>query len=211
MLSFEAKAIKKKDLEIVLEEIPPHPKPKARLEQYVTSASVAADILFLAYSRGDIQSKIVLDLGCGTGIFTLGACLLQAAYIHAVDLDEDALKKAKKIAQKWGCENITFYHQDINDFDKKGDTVLMNPPFGSQKKGADRPFLKKAVDTAPNIYSLHNSKSVDFVKSFLQDLGYKIEGEKRYMLEIDRQFNFHSKPKKYFEAMLLISKRNEDG
>ena len=40
--------IKKKDLELLLQRLNPHPKPKVWLEQYTIPAETAAEILFIA-------------------------------------------------------------------------------------------------------------------------------------------------------------------
>ena len=61
--------MKKKELEILLQGVPSFDKPIPHLEQYLTSASIAADIIFTAHQFGDIKDKTVLDLGCGTSIF----------------------------------------------------------------------------------------------------------------------------------------------
>ena len=43
----------------------------------------------------------------------------------------------------------------------KFDTVLQNPPFGVQKRTADRRFLEKALKVADAVYSLHNHPVTD--------------------------------------------------
>jgi len=196
--------IKKKDLEIKLEEIPDHPNPSPEKEQYSTPAYIASDILFSAYVKGDIIGKVVADLGCGTGIFALGAAYLGAKKVKAVDIDEEALDIAKKKAKEWSVsQSIDFERKDVSDFRSDVDTVLMNPPFGSQKKGADIPFLKKAFEFSKTTYSLHNEKTVDFLEKFINDRGHDLFWEKRYMFEIYNQFKFHTKEKKDFEVIVL--------
>jgi len=61
--------MKKKELEILLQKVPSFEKPVPHFEQYLTPASIAADIIFTAHQFGDIENKTVIDLGCGTGIF----------------------------------------------------------------------------------------------------------------------------------------------
>ena len=68
--------MKQRQLEIILQQIPKPTKPIAHLEQYMTPATIAADVLFIAYTWGDIHEKIVVDLGCGTGVFAVGAYLM---------------------------------------------------------------------------------------------------------------------------------------
>ena len=99
--------MKKKDLEIILQKLPPHPAPLVKLEQYATPAIIAADIVFNAYLEEDIADKVVLDLGCGTGIFAIGAGLLGAREVIGVDLDGTALAIAHGYAELLSLE-ITF-------------------------------------------------------------------------------------------------------
>ncbi len=200
--------IKKKKLEIKLEKIPSHPDPKPELEQYSTPSPIATDILYNAYLNTDILEKRVLDFGCGTGIFSLGAALLGAEKVIGIDIDMEAIEVAKNIAKKWGIgEKLEFQVMDITKFKGEGDTVLMNPPFGSQNKGADIPFLNKAFRSACKIYSLHNEKTKDYIKEYIKDKGFHIFWEKRYMLGIDRIFNFHTNESKDIHAILFAAEK----
>ena len=45
---------KKRHLEIAIESIPKNPNPKVKWEQYLTSAKIAADLIWNANSLGDI-------------------------------------------------------------------------------------------------------------------------------------------------------------
>ena len=68
--------MRKKDLEIRLQSVRNFENPDPALEQYMTPATMAADILFDAYRDGDVEGMKVLDLGCGTGMFSIGAWML---------------------------------------------------------------------------------------------------------------------------------------
>lgn len=196
--------IKKKHLEIELERTPPHPEPKPELEQYSTPSRIATDILFNAYLNRDIYGRRVLDLGCGTGIFSVGAALLEAEEVIAVDIDFKAIEKARGFAKSMGVDDkIEFEIKDIDDFDTRGDTVLMNPPFGAQKKGTDTVFLDKAFKLAPRIYSLHNQKTEDYIRELIKEEYGHIFWEKRYMYEIDKIFDFHTDESKDIEIILF--------
>ena len=48
------KITKKKHLEMAIQKVPKHPNPKVDLEQYFTPATIAADLLWNAYSLEDI-------------------------------------------------------------------------------------------------------------------------------------------------------------
>ncbi|MGM0404817.1 MAG: METTL5 family protein [Thermoplasmatota archaeon] len=200
--------IKKKHLEIKLEDIPPHPDPKQELEQYPTPSPIATDILYSAFLNRDILDKKVIDFGCGTGIFSLGAALLGAKQVVAVDLDKDAVKIAKDFAERWDLDDkIEYKVMDVENFSGRGDTVLMNPPFGSQKRGADIPFLNQAFKSARKIYSLHNEKTEDYIRNHIKNKGFHIFWEKRYMFGIDRIFDFHRNESKNINVILFGVKK----
>ncbi|OON19763.1 hypothetical protein X801_04367 [Opisthorchis viverrini] len=80
----------------------------------------------------------VADLGCGPGVFSIGACLLGASYVLAVDVDADALNDLSENLDahdlKHGCIDIML--ADVtrlsrDDGRKLVDTVILNPPFGT--------------------------------------------------------------------------------
>ncbi len=198
------KGIKKKDLEIKLEEISPHPSPSRELEQYSTPAPIAADVLFTAFGNEHIAGKKVGDLGCGSGIFAIGAAYLGAAEVKAIDVDEVAIEAAERNTEEWSLsDKIDFEVKDVDDFGSRVHTIIMNPPFGSQKKGADLPFLEKAFETGEVAYSLHNAKTIEFLEDLIQERGHSIFWEKRYMFEINNLFEHHEKEKEDFEVVLL--------
>ena len=191
-----------------LQKIRPNPEPKAELEQYSTPADIAADILFHAFTNGDITNKKIVDLGCGTGIFSIGSALLSAEEVLAVDIDQKVIDAAKKEAKRFDVfDKIKFITKDVEDIKTEADTIVMNPPFGSQNRGADIPFLEKAFDIAPRIYSLHNAKTEDFLRKFINTNGYSIFWEKRYMFGVDRIFRFHKKEREEFEVILFAIER----
>jgi len=200
--------VKKKDLEILLESIEKPKEIKAELEQYTTPASIAADILWTAYYNGDIENKIVIDLGCGTGIFAIGSALLKAKKVIAVDIDEKLVAIAKKEVEKFGI-NIDFYVMDVEEFNEKGDVVIMNPPFGAQyaNRKSDRKFVMKAMEISKAFYSLHLKESVDFIKKMVEKNEWEILMEKEYKFPIKASLPFHEKRVAYYDVVMLYGKR----
>jgi len=188
--------MKKRHLAIVLSRLKGFENPKVELEQYRTPGNVAAEMLWLAYSLGDIEEKIIADLGAGTGILSVGACLLGAKKVYAVEIDEKALMIAKENAKNLNLEGcVELILSDVRFFDKKIDTVVMNPPFGSQNPKADRPFLMKAFEISDVIYSIHLAKEEvrRFIGAFVNDNGFKITHRLTLDFEIPAQFFFHKK------------------
>lgn len=194
--------MKRKDLEMALQRVKPFEVPNPTDEQYPTPASIAADMIFLAYSQGDIAGLRVADLGCGTGMLGIAAALLGAREVIGLDQDQAALDLAQENATGVGVE-ICLVRGDVNDFQEKVDTVVMNPPFGSQRRHADRPFLEKAMKLSEVSYSLHNAITQDFLLELVSSAGMMGEVLKRYKLEIPHTFAFHKKAKRDVEVLLL--------
>lgn len=187
--------LKKKHLAIVLSQLKGFPEPKPELEQYRTPGNVAAELLWLAHSLGDIERRTVADLGAGTGVLSIGACLLGAKKVYAVEIDETALETARENAASLGIDCIEFINADVSGFSGRVDTVIMNPPFGSQVKHADRPFLLKAFEVSDTVYSIHLAKQEvrGFIESFVRDAGFSITHRVTVPFEIPAQFHFHKK------------------
>jgi putative methylase len=194
--------MKKKELEIVLQRVEPFQDPSPGLEQYSTPADIAADLLFTAYSQGDIEGLTVLDLGCGTGILAIGAALLGATRSVGVDKDEGALRQAAHNAARAGA-SVELIEAEVQEIELRADTVIMNPPFGAQRRHADRPFLEKAMQVSDVIYSLHNASTQDFLLKLVSSCAAHAEIQKRYKFEIPHTFAFHKKAKKDVEVVLL--------
>lgn len=197
-MSKKIRITKKRHLEMILQQIPPHKSPKVHLEQYTTPSNIASDILWNAYSLGDIEDKKVIDLGCGTGIFAIGSALLGAREVTGVDIDPDAVEIARQQASKMGVDDKTkFISKDIQDFNGSADTVIQNPPFGAQKAGknADRVFMKKAMEIAPVVYSFHIGETEEFVEKFFNSLNGSVTYRFYYGFNIPKIYNFHKKEK----------------
>jgi len=198
---------RKRRLEIVLQKIGPLDTRSAKLEQYSTPAAIAADILWEAFCTGDIAGKRVVDLGCGNGVFAIGAKLMGAAEVLGVDIDESAVKLARNNAKSLSLD-VAFRRADVQDVVGRFDTVLQNPPFGAQTKHADRAFIKKAIELAPRAYSLHNAGTEVFVRDLARSLGAISTPVKSYKLEIPYAFEFHRKAVETIPVVLLRFDRN---
>lgn len=183
--------MKLRQLEMCLQKIQGFRSPKADIEQYMTPAPLAARLLHEAALAGDICEMKVVDLGCGTGMLSIGAALL-GAEVTGIDIDEAALKTARKNAEAFGLD-IEWIRMRIDETAKPlaADTVIMNPPFGAQKEHADRPFIAFALLTAPVCYGIFNKGSIPFLEAYTKNTAV-ITAKTAALLNIPKQFAFHT-------------------
>ncbi len=181
--------MKQRQLEILLEQVAVFESPSPSLEQYTTPAGIAAELLYFALMRGDLVDT-VYDLGCGTGILAVGAALVDTPTVVGFDIDMTALITARQSAKKLGVD-VEFVCSSIQDVPGRAHTVIMNPPFGAQVKGSDRPFLVRALEVADVIYSIHNEGSYEFIKKFISPA--VITDRYKVGFPLKRTFKFHKK------------------
>ena len=190
---------RKKHLEMRLQSIPFHPKPNVNLEQYTTPSIIASDLMWNAFSLGDIDGKTIFDLGCGTGIFAIASALMGASLAVGVDVDEDSIDLANEVSCNLNVDNVKFIKSDIADFNCSYDvnTVLQNPPFGSQRRvdsGQDLKFVKKAIDLETEVlYSFHMASTEEFLINYYDENNLDITHIFRYNFPIPKIYDFHIK------------------
>ncbi|KAH9606238.1 hypothetical protein KSS87_022947 [Heliosperma pusillum] len=191
--------MKLKQLEGLLGNLDQFSSPKIELEQYPTGAHIASRMLYTAeHSFGDVSDKVVADFGCGCGTLGIAAALLGADHVVGFDVDAESLEIAALNAEELELD-INFVQSDIQNVECRGkviDTVVMNPPFGTRKKGADMDFLCVALKVASRaVYSLHKTTTRDHVrKTALQDCNAKsaeVLCELRY--DVPKMYKFHKK------------------
>ncbi len=187
-------------------------RPMPRLEQYITPAPLAARLLFTAWTQGNITGKVVCDLGCGTGIFAIGAALLGAGTVIGIETDPDAISTAQVNASREGV-TVDWIHHTITGPSEKlplVDTVIMNPPFGAQKEHADRPFIDAAISMADITYGIFNTGSLGFVQSYIRGratVAHVIKSE----IPIKKIFAFHTRDVVDVPVeILIIRKENHE-
>ena len=203
------KITRKKHLEMKLQSIPSHPNPKVGLEQYTTPSVIASDLIWNAYSLGDIENRDVIDLGCGTGIFAIASALMGANSSLGIDIDEDSINLAMEVRGNLKLDNLNFIVSGIDEFNEclNVDTVIQNPPFGSQKKadsGADLKFIQKAIDLKTEIlYSFHMASTEEFLIKYYEDNNLEITHIFRYQFPIPKIYDFHTKEKQNVNVIVI--------
>jgi len=166
----------------------PH-KFSIRYEQYVTSSDIAARMVYQAFLDGNIQGKKVADLGCGNGVLSVASALLGANSVNAYDIDPEMVSVATDNARAYP---INVYHLDINKITESFDTVVMNPPWGASNTHADMPFIKKAVEIADHIYSIHNRTTEEFLDKVFNDIGI-VKRKILVSIDVPRIYSHHTR------------------
>lgn len=188
----------KKELSILLSKLKVFEEPELRLEQYPTDPEIAGEALWFAYMQGDIEGKMIADLGSGTGILGLGALLLSAKKAFLVDIDTKAVELAMQnkafLEKETGKKmDASFVAGDVNMFDENVDVVIMNPPFGTQSEKIDTLFLIKAMSLAKVIYSFHKASTKTYINKLVKDNGFETTHYKEYDFPIKMSMPQHKK------------------
>ncbi|CAH8357175.1 unnamed protein product [Eruca vesicaria subsp. sativa] len=187
--------MKMKQLEGLLGDLQQFSNPKAfpekkitsfvdvELEQYPTGPHIASHMLFTVnvFCFRQKTDKVVAVFGCGT--LNAAASLLYAACVFFFDIDPQSLETATLNADE--LEVCLFLGQVV-------DTVVMNPPFGTRKKGADMEFLSAAMKVASQaVYSLHKTSTREHIKrAALRDFKAK-SAELWY--DLPKLYKFHKR------------------
>ena len=188
----EERPVSKRQLEIQLAKLKILQTPQLGLEQYPVSSDVAAELLYTAgFEHDDLQGE-TLDLGTGTGRLAIGAAKMGCTKVVGVDIDETAIALARENAVAARVQ-VKWIISDIDEVEGKYDTVIMNPPYGTQSPHLDVRFLERAFELAPISYSIHKSSTRTFLKGFIAKRNRKIDGLRSMSLSIPHLFPFHHK------------------
>jgi len=172
-MSIRLKHMTRKSLAVALSAIKGFKNAKVSLEQYPTDCNIASEVLWDAYTKGFIEGRVIADLGCGQGILGIGCMLLGAEKVHFVDVDGAVLEVARKTVATVESEcSVAFFEGDVADFDVSVDTVVMNPPFGTQSEHSDRAFLDTAFRLSSVVFTFHKTATVAFVEKYGRDHGF---------------------------------------
>ncbi len=192
-------SLRLKDLEIALQSIQRTNEHDVKLEQYPTPANIVSAILFSAQmEHGDIVDKTVVDLGCGDGIFALGAALLGAKRVIGIDVQSKALKASQMNSRLLEVEDtVDWVLGDVSSLQLQClvDTVVSNPPFGVKNRGADMRFLTKAISISDVTYSIHlaGEKNRVFLMNEIEKMNATVTQIETFQFPIKKLFDFHKK------------------
>lgn len=182
----------KKQLAIKLSQFEKIKNPKEMLEQYSLDPEVAAELLWRAYLNGDVEGKVIADLGCGSGMLGGGVILFGASRAYFVDKDKKSLEVCKKNVED---KRASFVLDDVKNFKEKVDVVFQNPPFGVKQIHADKEFLGVAFKISDVIYSIHKIESKNFIEQFSSDNGFDVDGVIEFDFVLRKSLVHHKKDK----------------
>lgn len=145
----------------------------------------------------DIENHSLIDLGIGTGMLSIGSCLLDAEHVFGFDCDPDALQLCQTNIKEFELDSqIDLIQADLRrirlPIDSKrilADTIIMNPPFGTKPfstakdqqdefctTGIDMHFLQHARHLARySIYSLHKTSTREHILKKAKDWNMKMD------------------------------------
>jgi predicted RNA methylase len=187
---------------------------KLELEQYATDAITAVELVFIAgFMHDDLRDRLVIDLGTGTGRLAISALCMGAWRVIGVEIDPDALALARENVSAFGLERrLDLVLGDVNALPtvparhEGGATIIMNPPFGVQTKGADARFLRAAMamQGIDVIYSCHlkNDKNRTFLRKVIELGGWRLTELRQTTMILPRLYEFHEKKRKEIEVDL---------
>jgi len=173
--------------------VPPPTAPRSELEQVVTPPEAAAELLEQALGAGDLEGRTVVDLGAGTGRLAIGAALLGARSVTAVELDPAAVAIARAGASR-AKTTIEFAVGDVADWRRPAELVVMNPPFGAQRAHADRPFWDTAFRLAERaVYAFALADSRTFIARRAVAARAHVLATRPIAWELPRTFPHHTR------------------
>ena len=192
---------KKVQLERILQSLDPAPLPAARTEPYPTPAGIAAEVLYVAHAKGDVADRSVVDLGCGNGVLAIAGKLVGAGRVVGVDSDPAAIDVARRNAERAQVD-VEWRVADVRTIREPFETVVMNPPFGSQTRRADRPFFEVALSVGRVIYTFLNAKAEAYVRRRIESAGGRITDRLEYAFPLRHAFAFHREEVRPIDVLL---------
>ena len=169
---------------------PDFDEPIPELEQYSTPPDIAFEIIKKVNSSGNLSGKVA-DLGSGTGRLAIAAALL-GADVTGYEIDSEAMS----ISEKYSSQNnldIKWINEAVEGIETEFDTVIMNPPFGSQRPGADKIFLEKAMEIATNVWTIHLSETRKFIEKIIEKNNFHVIELYEFEYPLKNTMPFHSK------------------
>jgi len=165
-------------LERLLEQaVPRIPGPRRDLEQYTTPAGLALRLAMTVSTRWGLEG-VIADLGAGTCRLSAALALLGAENVVAVEADARLAPLCRAGLERLGLGHAV--STVVAVVSRRGgplaeaDVIVMNPPFGVHRRGADREFLEYAFSLGPaRVYAILKSGNQEFHSRLAERHGYR--------------------------------------
>ncbi len=206
----------KKGLELILERIPELQNPKPNLEQHTTPSWIAAELLWNIRMKGLLTEKLVIDLGSGTGRLCLGSLLMGAKECVSIEIDQEQIGIQKQVMEELGLDERThLIRGDATSTplrELNSSLTIMNPPFGTVRKGIDTRFLLEAMQVSPHIFSFHlsNNKTRIYLEKKAGEKHYNLTILNTYYMELKQVFDYHKSRIKRVPVDLIYYRKRGD-
>ncbi|KAH8869674.1 Methyltransferase-like protein 5 [Schistosoma japonicum] len=148
-----------------------------------------------------LEGMPAADLGCGTGMLSIGAKLLGVSYVLEFEIDEDAVTEFRSNLVTYEmldeninitlCDVVRLFRQNNNKF---VDTVILNPPLGTNpdNNGVNMAFLHAALSIAHlNVYSLHKTIIRNHVLRRIHNTGAQAKVIAELRFDLPRSYKRH--------------------
>ena len=180
-------------------------RPRIDLEQYVTSAHVAARVAACAVScSGEVVPERVVDLGTGTGMLAAAVVLHGCPVAVGVDVDADALRLARENGQHLQRQPVQRPEHSVMDWiqadvvggvplsPKTFEVAVMNPPFGTRHRAVDMAFWDVACTLATDaVYTMHKSSTREYVLRRARRAGHDAQVLAEVRFDLPASYRFH--------------------
>jgi putative methylase len=151
---------------------------------------------------------------------SITSAFLKARYILSIDIDLDAINILVKNVNRLELDHLIFpicadiKNFNISDFLFSQNipiTTIMNPPFGVQRKTADRKFLQTAFSFSYVVYSIHlaNEGVQKFISRYISKFNWEVDYIFPYQLILERSYDFHKQKKKLIDVDIYRFKRKK--
>jgi putative methylase len=199
----------------MLEEATPRiPEPIRELEQYTTPADIALRIAQHAKLSGLLEGRTVIDLGAGTCRLSIAALLLGASRALAVDVDRRLQPLCLEAARRFNLEGSLEFIASHISRDKgplavcEDCIVVMNPPFGVWRRGADTEFILYALSLKPvRVYAILKSGNLEYHGELALGRGYSVKLLWTFKFPIPASMEHHRSRVRRVDADVLCYER----
>ena len=145
------------------------------------------------------------SLAMELSILGIGAALLGAESVSLVEIDKESCKISQRNIDSLNLANrISIFNSDITDIVdsfQQPDVVISNPPWGRQKKGADRSFLEAIITLGVNSHLMHSAEA-SHIDNFFNQYGWSSEKYAEFDFSLPASYKHHTKQRGLTRASL---------